>query len=153
MRKIPLTTARWRGALTLYMCRYDREEHDTANDADGSSMFYGEDSSYQKKEAELAKRLVAYTCFCFFSSVSAMFIFILAFRQGKMEPQWPLLRARSYLNWRQTMLSGRTDNSYDLELWGELRFRWNLKRRMNEELSFLFMVCSLNFWIGFVIIA
>ncbi|MQM09485.1 hypothetical protein Taro_042358 [Colocasia esculenta] len=36
---------------------YDREEHGTVNDGDSSSFFFGDDSSYQKKEAELAKRL------------------------------------------------------------------------------------------------
>lgn len=36
---------------------YDREEHDTMFDADSSSLFVGNESSYQKKEAELAKKL------------------------------------------------------------------------------------------------
>ncbi|MQL78705.1 hypothetical protein Taro_011108, partial [Colocasia esculenta] len=36
---------------------YDREEHGTVSDGDSSSSFFGHDSSYQKKEAELAKRL------------------------------------------------------------------------------------------------
>ncbi|XP_078435435.1 RNA helicase family protein [Wolffia australiana] len=37
---------------------YDREEHDTANDADSSLLFFGVDESYKKKETELAKRLI-----------------------------------------------------------------------------------------------
>ncbi|BBG95058.1 RNA helicase family protein [Prunus dulcis] len=38
---------------------YDREEGNTMFDTtDDSSLFYGNDASYQKKEAELAKRLV-----------------------------------------------------------------------------------------------
>ncbi|KAJ6790770.1 pre-mRNA-splicing factor ATP-dependent RNA helicase DEAH7 [Iris pallida] len=36
---------------------YDREEHNTMFDADNSSIFLGDDSSYQKKETELAKKL------------------------------------------------------------------------------------------------
>lgn len=37
---------------------YDREEGNTMFDADSSSFYFGDDSSFQKKEAELAKRLV-----------------------------------------------------------------------------------------------
>ncbi|CAK7326056.1 unnamed protein product [Dovyalis caffra] len=37
---------------------YDREEGNTMFDADTSSFFLGDDASFQKKEAELAKRLV-----------------------------------------------------------------------------------------------
>ncbi|XP_047338785.1 pre-mRNA-splicing factor ATP-dependent RNA helicase DEAH7 [Impatiens glandulifera] len=37
---------------------YDREEGNTTFDADTSSVFLGDESSFQKKEAELAKRLV-----------------------------------------------------------------------------------------------
>ncbi|KAJ9167576.1 hypothetical protein P3X46_019198 [Hevea brasiliensis] len=37
---------------------YDREEGNTMFDADSSSFFLGDDASFQKKEAELAKRLV-----------------------------------------------------------------------------------------------
>ncbi|KAL9256976.1 Pre-mRNA-splicing factor ATP-dependent RNA helicase DEAH7-like protein [Drosera capensis] len=37
---------------------YDREEGSAANDGDSSSFFPGDEASYQKKEAELAKRLV-----------------------------------------------------------------------------------------------
>ncbi|KAL1536945.1 RNA helicase [Salvia divinorum] len=37
---------------------YDREEGSTVYDADGSSAFLGDEASFQKKEAELAKRLV-----------------------------------------------------------------------------------------------
>uniref|UniRef100_A0A1D1Y1U1 RNA helicase n=1 Tax=Anthurium amnicola TaxID=1678845 RepID=A0A1D1Y1U1_9ARAE len=36
---------------------YDREEHGTLNDGDSSSLFFGDDASFQRKEAELAKRL------------------------------------------------------------------------------------------------
>ncbi|PKA52844.1 putative pre-mRNA-splicing factor ATP-dependent RNA helicase [Apostasia shenzhenica] len=36
---------------------YDREEHNTMFDADSSSLFQNDESSFQKKEAELAKRL------------------------------------------------------------------------------------------------
>ncbi|KZV44090.1 hypothetical protein F511_10761 [Dorcoceras hygrometricum] len=36
---------------------YDREEGGTISDADGSSLFLGDEGSFQKKEAELAKRL------------------------------------------------------------------------------------------------
>ncbi|KAG1326825.1 pre-mRNA-splicing factor ATP-dependent RNA helicase DEAH7 [Cocos nucifera] len=36
---------------------YDREEHNTMFDTDSSSFFLGDDSSFQKREAELAKRL------------------------------------------------------------------------------------------------
>lgn len=36
---------------------YDREEHNTMFDADGASLFQGDDISFQKKETELAKRL------------------------------------------------------------------------------------------------
>lgn len=36
---------------------YDREEHNTMFDADSSSLVLGDDTSYQKKEAELAKKL------------------------------------------------------------------------------------------------
>lgn len=38
--------------------RYDREEGNTMFDADSSSFFLGDEASFQKKEAELAKRLV-----------------------------------------------------------------------------------------------
>ncbi|KAJ8758553.1 hypothetical protein K2173_000274 [Erythroxylum novogranatense] len=37
---------------------YDREEGNTLFDADSSSFFLGDEASFQKKEAELAKRLV-----------------------------------------------------------------------------------------------
>ncbi|PON50620.1 hypothetical protein PanWU01x14_221530 [Parasponia andersonii] len=37
---------------------YDREEGNTMFDADSSSFFFGDEASFQKKEAELAKRLV-----------------------------------------------------------------------------------------------
>ncbi|KAK9104172.1 hypothetical protein Scep_021016 [Stephania cephalantha] len=37
---------------------YDREEGNAAFDADSSSFFLGDEASFQKKEAELAKRLV-----------------------------------------------------------------------------------------------
>ncbi|KAF8390619.1 hypothetical protein HHK36_025146 [Tetracentron sinense] len=37
---------------------YDREEGTTMFDADSSSVFLGDDASFQKKEAELAKKLV-----------------------------------------------------------------------------------------------
>ncbi|KAH1032320.1 hypothetical protein J1N35_044494 [Gossypium stocksii] len=37
---------------------YDREEGNTMFDADSSSLFLGDEASFQKKEAELAKRLV-----------------------------------------------------------------------------------------------
>ncbi|GAB4840590.1 hypothetical protein Ancab_021362 [Ancistrocladus abbreviatus] len=37
---------------------YDQEEGGAAYDADSSSLFLGDESSFQKKEAELAKRLV-----------------------------------------------------------------------------------------------
>ncbi|KAL2233714.1 UNVERIFIED_CONTAM: Pre-mRNA-splicing factor ATP-dependent RNA helicase DEAH7 [Sesamum indicum] len=37
---------------------YDREEGSTMYDADGSSFFLGDEASFQKKETELAKRLV-----------------------------------------------------------------------------------------------
>ncbi|KAL0372285.1 UNVERIFIED_CONTAM: Pre-splicing factor ATP-dependent RNA helicase DEAH7 [Sesamum calycinum] len=37
---------------------YDREEGSTVYDADGSSFFLGDEASFQKKETELAKRLV-----------------------------------------------------------------------------------------------
>ncbi|KAJ8754552.1 hypothetical protein K2173_005713 [Erythroxylum novogranatense] len=37
---------------------YDREEGNTLFDADSSSFFMGDEASFQKKEAELAKRLV-----------------------------------------------------------------------------------------------
>ncbi|KAK6230979.1 hypothetical protein QUC31_002497, partial [Theobroma cacao] len=37
---------------------YDREEGNTMFDADSSSFFLGDEASFQKKEAELAKRLV-----------------------------------------------------------------------------------------------
>ncbi|KAM7494881.1 hypothetical protein LguiB_029490 [Lonicera macranthoides] len=37
---------------------YDREEGNTMFDADSSSFFLGDDASFQKKEAEVAKRLV-----------------------------------------------------------------------------------------------
>lgn len=47
--------------VSLY--RYDREEGNTMYDtSDSSSLFFGDDASFQKKEAELAKRLV---CFMF----------------------------------------------------------------------------------------
>ncbi|KAG6475142.1 hypothetical protein ZIOFF_064360 [Zingiber officinale] len=36
---------------------YDREEHSTMYDADSSSLFGGDDASYQKKEATLTKKL------------------------------------------------------------------------------------------------
>ncbi|KAI4340648.1 hypothetical protein MLD38_025461 [Melastoma candidum] len=36
---------------------YDREEDSTIYDGDGSSVFLGDEASFQKKEAELAKRL------------------------------------------------------------------------------------------------
>ncbi|WOL06217.1 pre-mRNA-splicing factor ATP-dependent RNA helicase DEAH7 [Canna indica] len=36
---------------------YDREEHTTMFDGDSSSLFGGDDASYQKKEASLAKKL------------------------------------------------------------------------------------------------
>lgn len=39
------------------LCRYDREEHSTMFN-DSSSLFHGDETSYQKKEAELAKKLV-----------------------------------------------------------------------------------------------
>ncbi|KAG6394384.1 hypothetical protein SASPL_144968 [Salvia splendens] len=38
--------------------RYDREEGSSVYDADGSSAFLGDEASFHKKEAELAKRLV-----------------------------------------------------------------------------------------------
>lgn len=38
--------------------RYDREEGGTVYDGDSNSAFLGDDASFQKKEAELAKRLV-----------------------------------------------------------------------------------------------
>ncbi|PON82826.1 DNA helicase, ATP-dependent [Trema orientale] len=37
---------------------YDREEGNTMFDTDSSSFFFGDEASFQKKEAELAKRLV-----------------------------------------------------------------------------------------------
>ncbi|KAL2896795.1 Pre-mRNA-splicing factor ATP-dependent RNA helicase DEAH7, partial [Bienertia sinuspersici] len=37
---------------------YDREEGSTAYDADSSSFYLGDDTTYQKKEVELAKRLM-----------------------------------------------------------------------------------------------
>lgn len=37
---------------------YDRDEGNTMFDADSSSFFFGDDAAFQKKEAELAKRLV-----------------------------------------------------------------------------------------------
>ncbi|XP_068656092.1 pre-mRNA-splicing factor ATP-dependent RNA helicase DEAH7 [Aristolochia californica] len=37
---------------------YDREEGSTMVDADSSSLFLGDDASFQKKEAELTKRLI-----------------------------------------------------------------------------------------------
>lgn len=40
--------------------RYDREEGNTMFDTDSSSFFLGDDASFQKKEAELAKRLVCF---------------------------------------------------------------------------------------------
>lgn len=47
--------------------RYDREEGNTMFDTtDDSSLFYANDASFQKKEAELAKRLVC-SFFFFFS--------------------------------------------------------------------------------------
>lgn len=38
--------------------RYDREEGNAMSDADSSLVFFGDEASFQKKEAELAKRLV-----------------------------------------------------------------------------------------------
>lgn len=38
--------------------RYDREEGNAMFDTDSSSFFLGDEASFQKKEAELAKRLV-----------------------------------------------------------------------------------------------
>lgn len=37
---------------------YDREESNTMSDADTSSLFLGDEASFQKKEAELAKKMV-----------------------------------------------------------------------------------------------
>ncbi|MCI35437.1 pre-mRNA-splicing factor ATP-dependent RNA helicase PRP16-like, partial [Trifolium medium] len=37
---------------------YDREEGSTLFDSDNSSLFLGDEASFQKKEAELAKRLL-----------------------------------------------------------------------------------------------
>lgn len=51
----------------ILLYRYDREEGNTMFDTtDDSSLFYGNDASYQKKEAELAKRLVCplFSCYC-----------------------------------------------------------------------------------------
>lgn len=39
-------------------CRYNQEESSTAFDADNSLFFFGDEASFQKKEAELAKKLV-----------------------------------------------------------------------------------------------
>lgn len=44
--------------LLLSFFRYDREEGGTIYDADSSSVFLGDEASFQKKEAELAKRLI-----------------------------------------------------------------------------------------------
>lgn len=46
----------------ISLCRYDREEGNTMFDADSSSFFLGDEASFQKKEAELAKRLVLLLC-------------------------------------------------------------------------------------------
>jgi hypothetical protein len=46
-------------AFIIYLlCRYDREEHTTMFDGE-SSMYFTNESSYQKKEAELTKKLVS----------------------------------------------------------------------------------------------
>ena len=42
----------------ILSCRYDREESNTMSDADTSSLFLGDEASFQKKEAEVAKKMV-----------------------------------------------------------------------------------------------
>ncbi|KAJ0981770.1 hypothetical protein J5N97_010025 [Dioscorea zingiberensis] len=48
---------RWEMDYNADRAWYDREEINTMFDADSSSIFLGDDASYQKKEAELAKKL------------------------------------------------------------------------------------------------
>lgn len=52
----------------ILSCRYDREESNTMSDVDTSSLFLGDEASFQKKEAELAKKMVCCNrlwCFLF----------------------------------------------------------------------------------------
>lgn len=42
----------------ILSCRYDREESNTMSDVDTSSLFLGDEASFQKKEAELAQKMV-----------------------------------------------------------------------------------------------
>lgn len=42
----------------ILICRYDREEGNAMYDDDRTSAFLGDEASFQKKEAELTKRLV-----------------------------------------------------------------------------------------------
>lgn len=42
----------------ILSCRYDREESNTMSDVDTSSLFLGDEVSFQKKEAELAQKMV-----------------------------------------------------------------------------------------------
>lgn len=42
----------------ILSCRYDREESNTMSDVDTSSLFLGDEASFQKKEAELARKMV-----------------------------------------------------------------------------------------------
>jgi hypothetical protein len=61
-----------------FQYRYDREEGNTMFDADSSSFFLGDNASFQKKEAELAKRLVCLKClntFSIFLSLCGNFFF------------------------------------------------------------------------------
>jgi len=46
--------------IIIISWRYDREEGSTLFDGDNSSLFLGDEASFQKKEAELAKRLVTF---------------------------------------------------------------------------------------------
>lgn len=43
----------------MFTGRYDREEGGTMFDVDNTSFFLGDEASFQKKETELAKRLVS----------------------------------------------------------------------------------------------
>ena len=61
-----------------FQYRYDREEGNTMFDSDSSSFFLGDDASFQKKEAELAKRLVCLKClntFCIFPCLCVAIFF------------------------------------------------------------------------------
>jgi len=53
--------------LLLQFPRYDTDEGNSLFDADSASFFLGDDASLQKKETELAKRLVfIYTNYALF---------------------------------------------------------------------------------------